>query len=144
MYMAAVIEEKKRINAEIPVSLCNDIEAKGYKITEAIIKGFKKLLEGEEESGCEQIKHEMENRILAAESRTEAKERQIKELSSWIEEKDRLISSLNTRILKLTAAKKKTWPNYIAGISTLHIWLVLLGFLFGSIVEYSIFYLNLN
>jgi hypothetical protein len=38
MYMAAVIEEKKRINAEIPMSLHKDIEAAGYKITEAIIR----------------------------------------------------------------------------------------------------------
>jgi len=144
VYMSAVADEKKRIHAEVPMSLYKDIEAAGYKITEAIIKGFEKLLEGdgegEEESDCEQIKNELENKILAAESRTEAKERQISELSSWIEEKDGLISSLDTRIRKLTAPKQKTWPHYIAGISTFQIWSIGFSFLLGMLFMSAYFY----
>jgi predicted RNase H-like nuclease (RuvC/YqgF family) len=138
--MSAVIEEKKRINAEIPMGLYKDIEASGYKITEAIIKGFEKLLKGEKESDCEQIQTEMENRVLAAESQTEARDRQISELSSWIEEKDQMISCLDTRIQKLTATKKKTWPHYIAGICTFDIWLILVSFSLGILFTSMVFY----
>ncbi|AKB34790.1 hypothetical protein MSSAC_0200 [Methanosarcina siciliae C2J] len=138
--MSAVIDEKKRINAEIPMNLYQKIEATGYKTTEAIVKGFEKLLEGEGDSNFDEQIKQMENKILAAESRTESKEKQISELSSWIEEKDRLISSLDTKIRKLTAPKQKTWPYYIAGISTFQIWSIgfsfLLGMLFMSIYFY--------
>ncbi|WP_440944916.1 hypothetical protein ACSAZL_12190 [Methanosarcina sp. T3] len=138
--MSAVIDEKKRINAEISMNLYQKIEAAGYKTTEAIVKGFEKLLEGEKEPDCEQIQNEMENRILAAESKTETKERQISELSSWIEEKDRLISSLDTRIRKLTAPKQKTWPYYIAGISTFQIWSIGFSFFLGMLFMSAYFY----
>ncbi|WP_440946948.1 hypothetical protein ACSAZL_01230 [Methanosarcina sp. T3] len=137
--MSAVADEKKGIHANIPVDLCDGVQERGYGITEAIIKGFKWIIagggegEGEEESDCEQIKNELENKILAANSRTEAKDRQISELSSWIEEKDGLISSLDTRIRKLTAPKQKTWPHYIAGISTFQIWSIGFSFLLGML-----------
>lgn len=137
--MSTVADEKKRINAEIPLGLYKDIEAAGYKITEAIIKGFEKLLEGEgeeeEESDCEQIKHEMENKILAAESKTEERDRQISELLSWIEEKD-------TKIKKLTAPKQKAWPYYIAGINTFYVWLTLVSFSSGILFASIVFYLD--
>jgi hypothetical protein len=145
MYMAAVIEEKKRINAEIPLSLHRDIEAAGYKITEAIIKGCRLLLDGnpESESDCDQYKKETENFILAAESKLEARDRQIKEYSSWIEEKDKLIAKLNSRIQKLTAPGVKTWPNYLLGIRIIYLWLILAGFAFGMFTACGIFYFNI-
>jgi len=138
--MSAVIDEKKRINAEIPMNLYQKIEAIGYKTTEAIVKGFEKLLEEEGDSNFDEQIKQMENKILAANSRTEAKDRQISELSSWIEEKDRLISSLDTRIRKLTAPKQKTWPHYIAGISTFQIWSVGFSFLLGMLFMSAYFY----
>lgn len=141
--MSAVIKDKKQINANISIDLYDRILEAGYGITEAFIKGTEKLLkegEEEEESDCEQIKNEMENKILAAESRTEAKERQISELSSWIEEKDKLIVDLKTRTLKLTTPKRKTWPHYIAGISTFQIWSVMFSFSLGMLVMSAYFY----
>jgi uncharacterized coiled-coil protein SlyX len=139
--MSAVADEKKRINAEVPMNLYRDVEAAGYKITEAIIKGFEKLLESPSgESDCEQIKHEMENRILEAESRTEARDRQISELSSWIVEKDNLIINQKASILKLSTPKRKTWPNYIAGIRTFNLGLYLVSFSFGMLTMSIIFY----
>lgn len=131
--MSAVADEKKGIHIEVPMNLYIEFINAGYGITKGTIEAWKMLLRGKEESDCEQIQNEMENRILAAESRTEAKERQISELSSWIEEKDRLISSLDTRILKLTAPKQKTWPYYIAGISTFQIWSIGFSFLLGML-----------
>ncbi|AAM07477.1 hypothetical protein [Methanosarcina acetivorans] len=138
--MSTVIDEKKRINAEIPMNLYQKIEATGYKTTEAIVKGFEKLLEEDGDSNFDEQIKQMENKILAANSRTEAKVRQISELSSWIEEKDRLISSLDARIRKLTAPKQKTWPHYIAGISTFQIWSIGFSFLLGMLFMSAYFY----
>ena len=107
--MSAVVDEKKRINAEIPMSLYRDIEASGYKITEAIIKGFEKLLEGTEEIDCEQVKHEMESKVLAAESKLEARDVMIAAYSDSLENKERTIVQLRNGIQKATTPNKNVY-----------------------------------
>jgi uncharacterized coiled-coil protein SlyX len=79
----------------------------------------------------------MENRVLAAETRTEAKERQIKELSGMIEEAKKKKSMLTDKLKKLTSKKKEK-------LKTLFNWLLFIGFISGMLFSGIIFYILQN
>jgi hypothetical protein len=95
------------------------------------------LNEAAKEPDCEQIKHEMENRVLAAETRTEAKVKQIKELNQWVEEVNRSNSMLTEKLKRITAKRKEK-------LKTLYIWLIAVGFITGMLISCIILYILQN
>lgn len=70
---------------------------------------------------------------MAAETRTEAKERQIKELTGIIEEAKKNNSMLTEKLKKITSKKIKM-------LKTRYIWLLVIGFLSGMLFSGIIFY----
>lgn len=136
--MSAVIDDCKRIESKIPLKLYEIIRSTGKSINDAVNDALnKEFLEEKIESDCEQIKFEMKNRVLAAETRTEAKERQVKELSVMIEEANRSNSMLNEKLRKLVTKRKEK-------LKTLYIWLFVSGFISGVVFLSIILYIIQN
>jgi hypothetical protein len=142
--MSAVIGDPKRIESKIPLELYELIRSTGKSINDAVNDALMKEYYGEKvESDCEEIKSELGNRVLAAESKIEARDLKISELSNiWIEN-EKTISNLKAKLKKLTTPEPKTWPNYLFGIPTQHIWLILVGLCFGTLIM-SVYYMFIN
>jgi hypothetical protein len=77
--------------------------------------------------------NELENRILAAESKLKARDRQISTYSSMLQEKDRLITQLKTQLKKAMIPTKN--------IYVLCAWVLAIGLVSGIGISVLIFYL---
>lgn len=140
--MSAVIKNKKQICIDVDADLYDEIPKLGLGIKGAVINGLKMQLKillskGEEipkdESDCEQVKHEMENKVLAAESKLDAKDSQISTYASMLKERDRAIIQLKTQLKKATIPQKN--------IYMLCAWVLAIGLVSGIGISALFFYL---
>lgn len=80
--------------------------------------------------------NELENRILAAESKLKARDTQISTYSSMLQEKDKLITQLKTQLKKATIPKKN--------IYVLCCWVLAVGFMAGVLIAALFSYILIN
>lgn len=132
--MSADIGNPKRINLNVPMDLYLRFTNAGYEITKGTIEAWEMLLDGEKEPDCEQITNELENRVLAAETRTEAKDRVIIEQTKMIEEYKIKVSKLNNKVKLISEVKN----GKIKTLTTLLIGFSLASIIFIFIILYEV------
>ena len=118
-------EEKKRINAVIDMDMYITIMGLGYGISEAVIRGFKKLLEEKEGTNHKEdslksnngLVPALENRIASLEEQLKTKDQQLEKKDTQIENLTKAMQSqainihdmLNQKTIEAPRAKKKWW-----------------------------------
>ena len=118
-------EEKKRINAVIDMDMYITIMGLGYGISEAVIRGFKKLLEEKEGTNHKEdslksndgLVPALENRIASLEEQLKTKDQQLEKKDTQIENLTKAMQSqainihdmLNQKTIEAPGAKKKWW-----------------------------------
>jgi len=108
-------EEKKRINAFVPADLYEQVMSKGYTtITEAIIKGFERLLDNEQGTNTKDNVQKLNNGLVVSlQERIESLEEQlrvkdgnyqerIQDLKEQLKVKDQQLEKKDTQIENLT------------------------------------------
>lgn len=107
-------EEKKRINAFVPADLYEQVMSKGYTtITEAIIKGFERLLDNEHGTSKDNVQKLNSGLVASLKERIESLEEQlrvkdgnyrerIQDLKEQLKVKDQQLEKKDTQIENLT------------------------------------------
>lgn len=114
-----MIEEKKRINAYVPADLHEQVVSKGYStITEAIIRGFEKLLIDEESTNTKEdskepnngVEIELRARVESLEGQLKVKDSQISELTATMQAQAVQVQTMiQQKAIEAPGAKKPWW-----------------------------------
>ena len=118
-------EEKKRINAVIDMDMYITIMGLGYGISEAVVRGFEKLLEEKNGTNHKEaplksndgLVPALENRIASLEEQLKAKDQQLEKKDTQIENLTNAMQSqainihdmLNQKTIEAPGAKKSWW-----------------------------------